>query len=68
MKRAEVCKLEGDWAVFECTEKPSTRYPIGERAAGIEHPDSPFRSYREALDAALAAVGLDRPAEHREAP
>lgn len=58
MKRAEVCKLEGNWAVFECAEKPSTRYPIGERAAGTEHPDSPFRTHREALAAALAEVGL----------
>ena len=78
MKRAEVCRIGGAWFVdlYPHDEKP---YPcpnsrIRERAGGTYFPDvrpevwKPHSTHQEALDAALEAVGLDRPAEHREAP
>lgn len=70
MKRAEVCRIDGKWFVdlYPHDEKP---YPgpdsrIRERAGGTYFDDvrvevwDPHPTHAEALDAALAAVGLTK--------
>lgn len=57
MKRAEVFRAEvGVW----CASLYRDGIVLLGRAG--------YPTHQEALDAALEAVGLDRPAEHREAP
>lgn len=71
MKRAEVWKhrYSGAWRV---SHWPSgviidRHLSIGERTIGNLDPRE-FPTHAAALAHALAEVGLDRPAEHREAP
>lgn len=76
MKRAEVWKnrkVDDWWSVVIWDGEPPTRHlPIPERddsGDDLTQLDGyGSRNYAKALAWALAAVGLDKPAEHREAP
>ena len=75
MKRAEVWQgYGGEWFVLTTHCRPRNLRRM-ERIADSafpedhqEHDEKPFPTHEAALAHALAAVGLDRPAEHREAP
>lgn len=71
MKRAEVWRDRSSrrsvWCVGVCHWRDRASAPIHERPDYVDHV-SVFPTHEAALAHALAAVGLDRPAEHREAP
>lgn len=72
MKRAEVWQIDGQWVValdhrpHDISRALGRHHPIAERPYPLpcqhDHP-----THAEALTAALEAVGLDKPIEHREA-
>lgn len=76
MRRAEVYRTDrGRWEVL--TYDPSRNRPyeankshhrIAGREEPVGHEIDPHPTHAEALTAALAAVGLDVPETHREAP
>ena len=73
MKRAEVFQddsLHLPWVAQTSSGPLSQRdRPIRDRSDWTHHEFTAyFPTHQEALDAALAAVGLATPPEHREAP
>lgn len=76
MRRAEVWKnryVDDWWAFVIWDGEPPTRHlPIPDRDDSGDTPTwidgGGFLTHAEALAHAVTEVGLDRPAEHREAP